>query len=195
MKKSHIKVLHLIGVISLYFHISMINYSLFNSYPFSLRQSLGSIIELTPIAVIGCIFSSSKILQYKNIYAIDFYFKMICIVYILFRFNIFIYYPGFWYPNVILNIFASMALFLLFASLPFDQIKYKRVKGLMHHATMFTGGIYYLHVIYRCYLWRYSSYFIKKTYLGSFIIYIICYLNCFIGNKLFFNLKLKYLFI
>ena len=48
----------------------MINYSLFNSYPFSLRQSLGSIIELTPIAVIGCIFSSSKILQYKNIFII-----------------------------------------------------------------------------------------------------------------------------
>ena len=64
------KVLHLIGIISSYLNISMINYNVFISYRYSLRQDLGSIIELIPMAVIGCIFSSEKILQNQNLYII-----------------------------------------------------------------------------------------------------------------------------
>ena len=194
-KINSIKVFQLMGVASLYIHISMINYNIFNSYTFKLRQSLGSIIELTPLAVIGCIFWSTKILQYKIIYNINFPIMMFCIIYIFFRFDIFIYYPGFWYPNVFLNIFASITLFLLFGSLSLDNIKNSIPKIIIKIITKFTGGIYYLHIIYRCYLRKYSSYFNKKTYLGSFIIYIICYFNCFFGYKLFYNSKLKYLFI
>lgn len=117
------------------------------------------------------------------------------IIYILFYFDIFINKKGFFYPNILLNVLASTTLFLFFFSLPFENLKNYRLNQIIKNITKYTGGIYYIHPIYRDYFRKYLSYFSKRNYYNSFIIYIICYINCFLGNKLVKNSKFKYLFI
>ena len=117
------------------------------------------------------------------------------IILILFKYEIFIHHAGFFYPNVSLNILASIILFLLFGTLPFEKFKNRKYKTALEFITKFTGGIYYSHPIFRDYLRKYTKIFKKGSYSASVMIYIMCYFFCFIGIKLFRNYKLKYLFI
>ena len=58
-----IYILELLGAIAFYLHISRINFNCFKyykGYPFG--DNLGSLIELLPISVMGCIFSSLNLL-------------------------------------------------------------------------------------------------------------------------------------
>lgn len=155
---------------------------------------MGSIIELLPMAVMGSIIS----LKYnilKKYFSTFSYFVLTFIIFVLFQYNIFIYQPGFRYPNVSLNIFASTNIFVFFSSLPLDKIKNEKCILIIRNFTNFTGGIYYIHIIFRDYLIKYIIFFKKRNYSASLIIYIICYFICFIGSKSFKNNKLKYLFL
>ena len=180
---------------SFHFHISRLNYKYCSLYKAYLSTSLGCITEIFPISVIGFSFGSinllSKINHLQNFLCII----MPSIIYIFFQYDIFIFQKGFGYPDILLNSSASLALFLLFSSIPFGLIKTDKIKNIIKLITQYTGGIYYIHVIIRDYLRRHSIYFRQSSYFCSFFIYIISYLNCFFGNKIFNNSKLKYLFI
>ena len=72
---------------------------------------------------------------------------------------------------------------------------FKNITFFIAHLSSYTGGIYYLHweIKYR----TFNSFPIIKR--GDFssctFIYLLCYLFCFLGFKIFKNTKLRYLFI
>jgi len=94
------------------------------------------------------------------------------------------------YVQLIINI-----IFILSSFLKFDFIKNRIIVFFMNQMTRYTGGIYYLHyeIKHRTFS---DIYLIKKAnFFSCIIIYLICYIFCFLSFKLFKNTKLKYLFI
>ena len=90
--------------------------------------------------------------------------------------------------------FVIICFFLFFSLIPFKYIKNNIINKIIRQLTNYTGGIYYIHTIVRDIHKKYSFFVIKKNYYYSLIIYIICFLICFFGNKITKNYKLKYLF-
>ena len=191
-----LKILIYLGLLSFYLHISTLNYNYFIYYQRSFQISLGTIVELLPIAVIGSALASKNMLSKME--NISLYFKLILIfiIFILFEYDIFTSLKGFFFHNVLLNILASNVLFTFFGSLSFEKIKkFKIIISIIMNFTNFTGGIYYIHPIFRDYLSKYSLFYKKRNYSTSFSIYIMCYIFCFTGSTIFNNYRLKYLFI
>lgn len=192
-KKDLLEKIILSGVASLYLHISGLNNIFFNGYRFNFVKNIATIFELMPLAAIGILLGSLGFLNFllttKN-YSISSHFSMILLVYILFKYDIFIDSKGFRYSNILLNMFASTILFACLGSFRFDNCNI--LKLILWNITKFTGGIYYIHNIIRRIFNKFSE---KKDYFRAFNIYIICYIICLIGNKIFKNSKLKYLFL
>lgn len=194
VKAKLLTILQTIGVLSFYIHITKLNYKLFASTLDSMK-SIGTLLEMMPLAVVGCIYRAINLFKIYNNFSIYHYINLSFIIYILFKYSIIFPSDGFFYPNILLNVFASTILFMLFSSLSLEDITNKKLKLILQILTKYTAGIYYIHPIYRDYLRRFSSYFRKRDYFSTLIIYIICYINCFIGNQLFKNSKFKYLFL
>ena len=194
-KDKTLRIFIFFSIISFFFHISGLNYDTFKRFKNNYGKNMGSIIELIPIAVIGCVLKNQNFLIIIKNYSIYFRLILVFIIFMLFKYDMFIYQKGFRYPDVLLDSVASIILFSLFGSLPFDKIKKQKFKYILSIMTKYTGGIYYIHTIFNGYFKRFSFYFKNGTYLSSFVIYIICYIFCFIGNKLFRNSKFKYLFM
>ena len=189
-KQNLLQILLFLGVLSIYLLLSGINYKIFKHNSFKI--SLGSIIELMPLAVIGCFFGSVNLLLMINSLSISARFFLLFFIYFLFEYDIFIYPIGFFYPNVFLNILASIILIFFFSTLHFDNLI---LNTIIRNITQFTGGIYYIHLIIKSYLQRYLSFFGKRSYFSSLIIYFICFGICFFGTKLLKKHELKYLFL
>ena len=172
-------VFELLGIISLYLHFSQINYELFISYHRRYQITLGSLVELTPLAIVGLFLGSHNLL--KKIQSFPFYHHTILFFFILFLFKYILFklYPGFMYPNILLNILASLTLFITFGSLNISN--YLITRTIIKQITKFTGGIYYIHIIFRDYLRKYIYFFSKQSYFSSLIIYLISYIICYIS--------------
>ena len=110
-------------------------------------KNMGTLVELMPMAVIGCEFSSLDLLLTLKNCTIFYHFIMFFIIYIIFCYDIFIYQPGFWYGQVSMNIFSSIVLFITFISFPFNDVKNNKLKFIIKILTSFTGGIYYIIII------------------------------------------------
>ena len=191
-----INISQIFGIISFYIHISGINFNFFSSFNPKFSINIGSIIELLPIAVLGLILGSKNFLSQIQQYTFSFYMLIIFSIYILFQYNIFVHTPGIRYPDILLNIFGSLFLFIAFGFFPYKSIKKNKFSVLLNNIIRFTGGIYHLHPRIRRILQKLSYYFYtRKTYSNSLIIYTICYLICFVGTKIFRNSQLKYLFM
>ena len=176
------------GFISLYIHFLGINKYFFNAYSELIKISLGALIELFPLCSIGCIFSSFGFL--KTIKNVSFNNRLIFFfgIYILFKYDLFIIYGGYVYPNVLLNIFSSSFLLASFGSLNIRNSKVSTY--IIQFIAKFTGGIYYIHPnIIKFVLFYLET---KNSCFRSIFTYIICYLICFIGNKIFMKTDFKY---
>lgn len=194
--KNGLMILIFIALFCFHIHLSGLVYNRLFTYTQFFRNNIGSLIELMPLSVNGCILNSIISVLIHEKYKIYFYFFFFWILFILFKYDIFIDKLGFRYPNVPLNIVSSSILFLFFKSLPFENIpRNKFIIFFIKYITQFTGGIYYTHTIVIDIFIKYSFSFIKRNYSGSLIIYIICFSICFLGNKLFKNYRLKYLFL
>ena len=190
-KKKFLIIFQFLGIISLYLHYSGTNFKLFSFFP-KFKVSLGSLIELISLSVLGCFYSSINLLNVVNKIPKYLKFILLFLILFLFKYNLFIVYPGFIYSNIILHLLASTFLFLLFGSLNLTKII--AINSIIKNISKYTGGIYYIHIIVSSYLRQYIIFFKKKSYFSSIIIYFICYIICYIGTSLFKNNKLKYLF-
>ena len=190
-KKKLLTILCFLGIICLYLHFSNFVYNILKTYREFIYTTLGSTIELIPLAVIGCIYKSFNLLSKINNIPLSIHIALISLVYIFFKYDLFIPISGFRYPYILSNITVSTLLLIIFNSI---LLKENILFSIIDNITKFTGGIYYIHIIIRDYL---SNFLLIKdrNYLSGFIIYIICYIICFIGIKIFQNSKLKYLFI
>ena len=194
--KNGIKILIFTELFCYYLHISGLGFDLLNNFTYLFRKNIGSLIEIIPLSVNGCIFSIIKYLFINKRSSIYLYFIFFIIIFILFNYDIFIEKKGFICSRVSLYIISSSILFLLFGTLPFEKVqKNEYIILVIKYITQFTGGIYYIHSIVRDFIHIYSYSFLKRNYFYSLIIYVICYSICFIGNKFFKNYKLKYLFL
>ena len=166
----------IIGFISYFFHISRLSYNFFIGFKGIYGMNMGCIIELIPMAVMGCVMSSFNVLSKKQYFHLYSHSIMSFIIFLLFRYDIFIYQPGFRYPNVSLNIFASTFLFLLFGTSNTELVLNEKFILIIRNITKFTAGIYYTHPLFRNKLIKYITLIQKKNYLSALIIYIIVFL-------------------
>ena len=171
-KQNLLKILISLGIISFYLTISRLNYNFFFPYGFS-GKNMGSIIELMPIAVIGCIFCSIDILSKIKHCSFFYHIILLLVIFILFQYDIFVGFPEFRFSNILLFSSASTSLFLFFSSLSFEKITNENIILIIRNLTKFTGGIYYIHPILLGYLTKISIFFYKRSYLSASIIYII----------------------
>ena len=91
--------------------------------------------------------------------------------------------------------FIINIIFIFSSLIPFDLIKNRNITSIINQITSYTGGVYYLHweIKFRTFN---DIYLIKKAnFLSCIIIYLICYIFCFLSFRLFKNTKLKFLFI
>jgi len=190
LNKSLVFILQISLIIAYISQYSYWNIYTFKKYSVIIKYSLGNILELLPFAVIGvilCHFNiTRKLKKFKGL-AI---FYIGIILFLILKFEIFARIRGFYYPGVFLNI-GGINIFILFSLF---SIKNKIIIFLLKIITKFTGGIYYIHVT--CfYLLQNKILFIKdKTFKGVIFIYITCYITCFLGNKISYKTKYKYLF-
>ena len=120
-KQNLLDIFLILGIISFYLIESKINYKIFLQFYGSFGKNVGSLIELLPIAVIGCIYSSIKILTKMKNNSKLFPLLMTSLLFMSFKYNIFVYPQGLRYPNILLHIFASTILFLLFGTAKFKK--------------------------------------------------------------------------
>ena len=191
-KKNFLISYEFFGIISLFLLFTKINRDIFFQYEKIITLSIGRVNSSIPLSVIGCIYSSINLLSKIKNLKWHVSLILISLIYILFNYDLFIKYPGFCYSNSLLFLSSSTFLFILFGSLKLDY--FILLNKIIKIATKYTGGIYYIHPIFPKFIYFYLN--IKKaSYFSSFFIYIISYLICFFGNKLFTNSNLKYLFV
>ena len=123
--KDRIKILIFIGLFGYNFHLSNFNFLIVSNYKSYLRSNIGSLIELTPLAVNGSIFNSINLLMIVDKCSIVLKNFLFWILFILFKYDIFLKQPGYRYSNISLYIISSLILFLSFGTLPFKKLKEK----------------------------------------------------------------------
>lgn len=189
-KNNFMEILHFLSSLSLYLHYSGKSYDFFKFTKY--KNSLGTLIELIPLAILGFTYKYINLLSLVN--KLPVYIKCILCFYIyfLFEYDIFLLPIGFRYPNIILYIIASSIFLILFGSLNFERFK---INIIINIITKCTGGIYYIHPFVRNNLEKYFIFFKKRTYTSASLIYVISYIICMIGSKHLQNNKLKYLFM
>ena len=79
--------------------------------------------------------------------------------------------------------------------IPFDKIRNKNLMVILNKLTSYTGGVYYLHVAIANLSGKYIYLIRRRTFKGCLLIYLYCYLICFIGDFIFKKSFLKYLYI
>lgn len=94
------------------------------------------------------------------------------------------------YIQFIINI-----IFIFSSVLPFNLIKNRIIILIINQITSYTGGIYYLHYEIKLRTFNDIPVIKKGNFFSCIIIYLICYLFCFLSFKIFKKTKLKYLFI
>ena len=123
-------------------------------------------------------------------------FKVLVILYIIYiiflilEFDIFVRIKGFWYPGILLNV-GGICIFIFFSLFSFQN---RKLIFLLKIISKFTGGIYYIHLIFFSFFSPKFFFIQKKTFHGSIFIYVISYITCYLGNKLSLKTKLILLF-
>ena len=177
-------------IIELLFFVSyMIQYSNYyeflNLYKNNIRLPLIDTITIFPLSLSGIIFAYSKKIDILKTYKTNSIFLSFVCIYALIKYNIFVKigtYAG------IINIFASLFLFIGFYLLPLNNLPLWCNK-VINQITNYTNGVYCLHT--KIFL----IVNIDGTLISIFKLYLISYFISFLGEKITRKTKLKYLFI
>jgi hypothetical protein len=156
--KNFIFIFQILLIVAYIFQYSYLNIFIFTKYIIAIRFSLGTISELLTFAVTGvtlCYLDiAQKLKKFKKlvIYLIG------VILFLIIEFDIFVKIRGFIYPGIFFNV-GGVCIFILFSllSLPNRKLIISPLKII----TKFTGGIYYIHLIYLFFLME-KFIFIKK---------------------------------
>lgn len=115
-------ILQISGLLSYIFQYSLFNFISFQKYIFHIYRSPGLIIEIFPITVTDLSLFSIKIIQLfngNNLKAISLSFLSL---YIVKKYNIFVYISVNLYPGIIVNV-SAIFLFIIFSLISFKYIK------------------------------------------------------------------------
>ena len=186
----------LLSILSYFLQYSKYNYIFFDNYQECVSHSVGHFVETIPLAATAFILYYSGILNglRKSRYSIIFYCSLV--IYFIYNYGIFIsiekYGRTYNYNGVDKNVFSIFS-FIGFYLIPFEMFQSKNLKNIIKLVSNYTQGIYCIHPIIAFYATFFFN--LKRTFQGCIIIYIISYLISFIGAKISFNTKLKFLFI
>lgn len=190
-KKQNLFFIQLIGCFSYFMQYSEYNYKLTEKVGRLKKSSLGNFFNSLPFA------STGFTLAYLNIFNIiqNYKIKIFCFCFYVFalleKYDIFCkisYRIG--YSGILYNIRTICCIFI-FAIIPISKIRNKNLEIILKYITNYTAGIYYLHLIIIFILKNFIIPIKNGTFIGLFMIYLICYLICFIGMKVFGKTKLK----
>ena len=147
---------------------------------------------MLPIAITGIIFAHIELLeQLKNHRNKSIFFSSF-ILYLIYNYNVFGNFNGFPYSGIKNNI-AAICLFISFSLIPFDKLMNNFILIIVKKLTSHTGGIYYFHIIIFD-LIKDISFLKNSPIFRCFSIYILGYILCMLGTKIFNNNKIKFLF-
>jgi fucose 4-O-acetylase-like acetyltransferase len=187
-----IKVIHIFAIISYFFQYSNYNFIFFDKYKPYISFSIGHFVESFPIAVAALSLNYCKILNLLKTSRVFVCFYCIVAIYFINQYNIFsnilIYAQKYHYNGIDKNIFAIFS-FIFFSLIEFKSDKINLFISIISNYTL---GIYSIHPIVSTIAYKFIH--IKPSFSGCFIIYIFSYLVSFLGSKLSFNTKVKYLF-
>lgn len=190
-KKKSLLILRLLAIISYWVQYSEYNYKIFSNHRPHLR-SVSHIAEMIPIAVTGINICSIKLLKTLNNSYKESIFVSIIVLYFIYNYKVFGEFNGFPYSGIRNNL-GGLCLFISFSIIPLYNLNNTFYFNIIREISKYTGGIYYFHPIIFTILNRLTN-FHNKSIFKCVIIYIIGYLICFIGTKIFGRNKFKYLF-
>ena len=185
-----------IAIISYILQYSTYNYIFFDNYRECISHSIGHFVETFPIAITAFLLYSydipNKLKKVRN--KTIFY----CILgnYFIYKYKIFmditIYGRKYNYNGFDKNIFALLS-FIGFYLIPIDFLNSNKLNLFIKLATNYTQGIYCVHTTIAYYATK--LFHLKRNLYGCIIIYILSYLISFLGTKISFNTRIKFLFI
>jgi len=192
-KNNFLFILQLMLIICYVLQYLDIVYKYFIKFKEKSYRCFGTIIEIIPYTVTGFTLASYNLINKtnKSKEKKKIIFAIIIILFFIEKYNIIRSSRGFRYPGIDQNV-GGICLIIFFSFITFT--KKPIFLFIFKHITNYTGGVYYLHIVVMNILKKKISFIGNKTFLGGFIIYIICYFVCFIGMKIFGNTKLKNLF-
>jgi len=192
VKKNYILFFQIISLTSYIIQYSGINYRLFIQYSSKIRMSIGNLIETFPLAIGAFFFSSNNLFQLLSKYnKTKYIFFCFFVFYLISNYDIFAYLKGNSSPGI-KPMVNSIILFSIFYLTPFENINSK-ILNFITPITKYTQGIYCLNSLLVIYMRRYFEK--NGTFIGTIILYIICYFISFIGFKIFGKTKIKFLFV
>lgn len=191
-ENNYLIIIQLIGLAgSLYYPYHFYN-KLFIKYIEEIRTLFQDFSKVLFYGAIGTSLSSIKLINNSKKYRKR---SILFCLYILFLIRDFLQIINiFFYMRCIIFGIGAIAIFILFSSLPLDNIKNKSYQLLIIYLTNYSGGIYYLHLKVKEMLDKQIIIVKNGTLVGCFLIYFLCYFICFLGIKIFGESILKYLF-
>ena len=183
----------IIAITAFIFQYNGNNVYFFSNYIDYTRTVFGRVIEMIPYTVIGFLISYSKIIIFLTKYRLQVIIACIYFLYFLINYEIFYEVKGYGCCGVS-SFLKSICTFIIFAMFPSEKIKNKVIIKIIKQITNYTAGIYFLHMELSTYLSNYIIPIKDRTIKGCIILYLICYLCCFLGSHIFGKTKLRHLF-
>ena len=184
--KKYMTFLILFGLIIILISSSNKYYQFWDGYNYIVAFSLRPITNTYKLGLIGFFLSLIKIIEKHKTKK----YLLLYILILLLKIGI----NNNFLKGIFKNLF-SIFLILIFASIPFNKLKFS-IFSSIKQISRYTGGIYYIHLFVNSLLKKYVSFiFFSGNKFMCIILYFLCYFICFIGSKLCKNNKLKYLFI
>ena len=144
-------------------------YNVFDEFKDNIKFSILDTINVLPLSVLGLIFSTFHIVEIFKAYQKKVLFSSYLLLYILFKYDIFINLGGY---GGIIHIFSSVSFFMGFYFLPLKNL-HQYIQRIIKQFTSYTNGIYCLHTrINHLFKIRFSF---SGTLKSSIIIYLVSY--------------------
>ena len=176
-----------------------LNYNFFrNNFLRYYQITYGRIADNFPHAITGFYISSINLMTIlKNNIRITIINSLVILLFIT-KFNVFSSIHTFKYGGIRLNI-GAICIFFIFFLFPIRKIQNEFLIKIIIKLTNYTGGIYFVHCIIGKGLILKGIFIILKfkrhTLFECIIVFIISYIVCLFGTKVFGRTKFKHLFI
>ena len=192
-KNNFLLILQLLAIFSYALQYSEYNKQFYNFLALENRESLGRLAEMIPYSVTGFSLASYEILIKLQKYKFKTIFFSLIVFCFIEKYEIFSVLNGVAYSGIKLNV-HSISIIFLFFSFPMEKITNIYINKLLFCISSYTAGIFYLHWTVINYLKPFIIYIKNGELFGCIIVYLVCYIICHIGTKIFKNTKFKYLF-
>lgn len=167
-----------------------------DSYRFEIKYPVGRMVAMIPLAATGYSMACYGVFQRVKKNRIATFLAALLLIVLDCKWSLFKPVDGFGYTGL-QAVVISIALLALMESLPFERLG-KLMKRIIKAAARFTLGIYCVHrligTIIESIINHWSLPIPAGTLAECFLVYVISYLLCLIGYKLFKNTILRMMF-